>query len=63
VQVRLLCPGVFCASVAIAGGGRTEPVRVAVDAADAAATMHAWATSEHQVRLRCGGAAARRRRG
>jgi hypothetical protein len=45
----MLCPGVFCAAVAIAGGGRTEPVRVAVDAEDAAAHMHAWGTSSHQV--------------
>ncbi|GBF90892.1 hypothetical protein Rsub_03747 [Raphidocelis subcapitata] len=47
-EVRVLCPGVFCAAVAIAGGGRTQPVRVAVDAADAAPNAHAWATSQHQ---------------
>jgi hypothetical protein len=57
--VRLLCPGAFCAAVAIAGGGRTEPVRVRVDAADAAADVHAWAASPHQCFQRVTALAAR----
>jgi len=53
-EVRVLCPGVFCAAVAIAGGGRTEPVRVAVDAADVAIDVHGWAASSHQARVALG---------
>lgn len=50
-EVRLLCPGVFSAAVALAGAGGAEPVRVAVDAADAAAGISGWSAPAHQVRM------------
>ncbi|KAI8477355.1 MAG: hypothetical protein J3K34DRAFT_476665 [Monoraphidium minutum] len=58
-EVRMLCPGVFCAAVALAGAGRPEPVRVCVDAADAAADVHGWAASPHQCFQRITALAAR----
>jgi hypothetical protein len=49
VQVRVVCPGVFAASIALAARGSLEPVRVCVDSADKAVSINAWASSKHQV--------------
>lgn len=58
-EVRLLCPGVFCAAVVLSGGGRAEPVRVVVDSADMAADVLGWSTSCHQCFQRISALAAR----
>jgi hypothetical protein len=49
MQVRVVCPGVFAASIALAARGSLEPVRVCVDSADKAVSINAWASSKHQV--------------
>lgn len=49
-QVRLVCPGVFAASIALAAPGRLDPVRLCVDSFDKASSIDAWASSKHQVR-------------
>ncbi|KAF6260399.1 hypothetical protein COO60DRAFT_1700377 [Scenedesmus sp. NREL 46B-D3] len=48
-EVRVVCPGVFAASIALAAPGSLEPVRVCVDSADKASSIDAWASSKHQV--------------
>lgn len=53
-QVKLAFPGVFCACIALAGPGRTEVLRIAVDSYDRAHNLDAWTQSPHQVGGGCG---------
>ncbi|WIA29622.1 hypothetical protein OEZ86_012109 [Tetradesmus obliquus] len=48
-EVRVVCPGVFAASVALAAPGCLDPVRLCIDSADKAASIDAWGSSKHQV--------------
>lgn len=48
-QVRVVCPGVFVAAIALASPGRLQPVRVCVDSADRASGVDPWTNSKHQV--------------
>jgi hypothetical protein len=49
LQVRLVCPGVFVASVALLSRGQLQPVRVLVDSVDKASSIDPWGTARHQV--------------
>eukprot|EP00878_Enallax_costatus_P004330 GHUV01004561.1.p1 GENE.GHUV01004561.1~~GHUV01004561.1.p1 ORF type:complete len:467 (+),score=129.22 GHUV01004561.1:60-1460(+) len=48
-EVRVMCNGVFCASIALAGPGNFQPVRVVVDSADKVSSVDPWTASKHQV--------------
>jgi hypothetical protein len=53
MQVRVVCAGVFVASIGLAAPGRLQAVRVCVDSADKAASIGPWSTPKHQVRGCC----------
>ena len=48
-QIKLAFPSMFCATIALSGPGRTEVLRVAVDAYEQAHEADAWSFSTHQV--------------
>ena len=49
LQLRVAYPSVLCASLALAGPGHAQVVRVIVDSYDKAAELDAWSSSSNQV--------------